>query len=105
MAKTIDSTFPELDTKQPSTAVKPAIRAGGWRTRQRIWWIAFIVPALVVYIFFMAAPLINSMGLSLYTGEGLRPDHFVGLDNYVRLFTEPTWRDRFFNAIRNTFVF
>lgn len=105
MAKTIDSTFPEVETKQPSPLVKPQARIGGWRARQRLWWIAFVIPALLIYIFFMAAPLVNSMKLSFYTGEGLRPDHFVGLDNYVRLFTEPTWRERFFNAIRNTFIF
>ncbi|MGQ9888211.1 MAG: carbohydrate ABC transporter permease [Aggregatilineales bacterium] len=63
------------------------------------------MPALLIYTVFMAFPLFNSLRLSLYTGQGLTPDRFVGFDNYVALFTNPLWRDRFFNALGNTFVF
>ncbi len=68
-------------------------------------WILFLLPALVVYIAFMAWPLLNSLRLSFFTGSGCTPDHFVGFDNYRTLFTEPYYRDRFFNALGNTFVF
>jgi raffinose/stachyose/melibiose transport system permease protein len=68
-------------------------------------WSLFLLPALVIYTVFMALPLINSMRLSLYTGEGLSPDRFVGFSNYVELFTNPLWRDRFLNALQNTFIF
>lgn len=68
-------------------------------------WILFLLPALLVYLFFMAIPLINSMRLSFYTGVGLMPDHFVALKNYIDLFTNPYWRDRFLNALGNTCIF
>jgi len=83
----------------------PKARETGWRVQQRRTWMLFIVPALVVYIGFMALPLANSVRLSFYTGEGLVPTRFVGLDNYSALFTNPIWRDRFFNALRNTAIF
>ena len=35
------------------------------------WIFLFLIPAVAVYVGFMALPLINSMGLSLYTGTGL----------------------------------
>jgi raffinose/stachyose/melibiose transport system permease protein len=71
-----------------------------------IWsWILFLLPALVIYSIFMAFPLINSMCLSFYTGVGLFPDRFVGFGNYIELFTNPLWRDRFLNALQNTFIF
>jgi raffinose/stachyose/melibiose transport system permease protein len=74
--------------------------------KQRPWiWMLFLLPALLVYTVFMAFPLINSMRLSFYTGTGLTPTLFVGFDNYVQLFTNPLWRDRFLNALGNTFVF
>jgi raffinose/stachyose/melibiose transport system permease protein len=73
--------------------------------RQRMIWILFLLPALIVYIGFMAVPLVNSLALSFYQGPGLRPDRFVGIENYVELFTNPLWRDRFANALRNTVVF
>jgi raffinose/stachyose/melibiose transport system permease protein len=76
-----------------------------WDVQRRRTWIMFLIPALVVYTVFMAFPLFNSMRLSLYQGQGLTPDRFVGLENYVQLFTNPLWRDRFFNALQNTFIF
>lgn len=76
-----------------------------WDIQRRRTWIMFLIPALVVYTLFMAFPLFNSMRLSFYQGQGLTPDRFVGLQNYVDLFTNPLWRDRFLNALQNTFLF
>ena len=75
------------------------------KRRRRLVWVLFLLPALVVYLGFMALPLLSSMGLSFFTGSGLRPDRFVGFGNYTELFTNPLWRDRFLNALRNTFIF
>ncbi|MCG8570455.1 MAG: sugar ABC transporter permease [Spirochaetes bacterium] len=68
-------------------------------------WVIYILPAFLVYFIFMAFPLFNSMRLSLYTGDGLIPDIFVGFDNYKELFFNPFWRDRFINAFKNTCIF
>ncbi|MBN1409858.1 MAG: sugar ABC transporter permease [Spirochaetales bacterium] len=68
-------------------------------------WILFLIPALLVYSIFMAFPLFQSIRLSFFTGKGLRPDNFVGFDNYVSLFTDPVLSVRFYNALRNTFIF
>jgi raffinose/stachyose/melibiose transport system permease protein len=73
--------------------------------RRRLTWILFLLPALLLYLGFMAIPLFNSLGLSFYTGAGLTPDRFVGFANYVELFTNPLWRDRFLNALGNTVIF
>ncbi len=78
---------------------------GHWEAPRRRAWIMFLIPAVLVYTVFMAYPLLNSMRLSFYTGTGLRPTEFVGLDNYRELFTNPLWKDRFFNALGNTFIF
>jgi ABC-type sugar transport systems, permease components len=68
------------------------------------YWFLFTIPALVVYVWFMAFPLFNSMRLSLYTGTGLLPTHFVGLKNYIDLFTNPLYRDRLIGALLNTCI-
>jgi raffinose/stachyose/melibiose transport system permease protein len=73
-------------------------------SRNRWIWFAFLLPALVVYIVFMAVPLLGSIRLSLYTGEGIVPKTFVGLQNFQTLFTHPIWSARLFNALRNTFI-
>jgi raffinose/stachyose/melibiose transport system permease protein len=73
--------------------------------RQKGVWLIFLLPALVIYVVFMAGPLFNSLGLSLYTGEGLTPTKFVGLQNYIDLFTNPLWRERFLGALWHTCIF
>jgi raffinose/stachyose/melibiose transport system permease protein len=68
-------------------------------------WLLFLAPALVFYVGFMALPLLNSIRLSFYTGPGLTPDSFAGLDNYRSLFTAGRIRDAFMNALGNTALF
>ena len=76
------------------------------KTRRKLtdYWFIYTIPALVIYIWFMAFPLFNSMRLSLYTGTGLVPTHFVGLKNYVDLFTNPLFRDRLVGALLHTCI-
>ncbi|MCC7117285.1 MAG: sugar ABC transporter permease [Anaerolineales bacterium] len=73
--------------------------------RRKLTWVLFLLPALLVYLVFMAGPLFDSLRLSLYTGKGYSPTEFVGLQNYIDLFTVPLWREKFFNAIINTCIF
>jgi len=73
--------------------------------RHKITWILFLLPALVIYLTFMAGPLFDSLRLSLFTGEGYNPTKFVGLQNYTDLFTNPLWRGKFFGAVLHTCIF
>jgi raffinose/stachyose/melibiose transport system permease protein len=45
------------------------------------------------------------MRLSFYTGSGLIPTEFVGFDNYVKLFTQYPFNERFWNAFGNNIQF
>ena len=64
----------------------------------------YILPALLVYTVFMAYPLLDSMRLSLFEGTfGNRT--FVGLSNYVELFSNAERSLRFWNAFKNTWHF
>lgn len=53
----------------------------------------------------MLLPILNSMKYSLFTGDGLILDEFVGLDNYIRLFTEERYYSKFWNAFSNNIQF
>ena len=75
------------------------------KNRQKFTWVLFLLPAVIIYIVFMAGPLFDSLRLSLYQGEGYNPTTFVGLQNYRDLFTNPLWREKFFNAFANTCIF
>jgi raffinose/stachyose/melibiose transport system permease protein len=75
------------------------------KNRQQVTWVLFLLPAVLVYIVFMAGPLFDSLRLSLYTGQGYTPTKFVGLQNYIDLFTNPLWRERFTGALWHTCIF
>jgi raffinose/stachyose/melibiose transport system permease protein len=74
-------------------------------TERNLQWLAWILPALAVYLVFMAWPLFNSLRLSFYTGSGFHLDNFIGFDNYARLFGGGPESARFFGAFGNTFFF
>ncbi|MBN2073535.1 MAG: sugar ABC transporter permease, partial [Actinobacteria bacterium] len=57
------------------------------------------------YTAFMILPLFNSMRMSFYTGSGIVPDQFCGMQNYIKLFTQFPFRDRLFNAFFNNVKF
>ena len=68
------------------------------------YWIWYLLPALLIYIVFMAYPLIDSIRLSLYSGAG-NNRFFVGFANYIKLFTDPATSKLYWNALLNTMVF
>ena len=68
-------------------------------------WIPYILPALVVYVLFMAFPVVNSLRLSFYTGSGYRLTNFIGFDNFVKLFNGSEASIRFANAFKNNCIF
>lgn len=61
----------------------------------------FTLPALLFYVIFAVYPLISTFFISVFktTPDGGRS--FIGLDNYVYLFTDPTQSGQFWNALVN----
>ena len=66
--------------------------------------VVFLAPAVIVYTLFMIYPLLNSLRLSFFTRVATERV-FVGLDNYVTLFTSPNFAPQFRNAFVNNLVF
>jgi multiple sugar transport system permease protein len=69
----------------------------------RDWHIAFpfIAPIVILLLAFIAWPFIRAIYISMTARSVGREVRFVGLDNYVRLWSDPFFRQ----AVRNTFVF
>lgn len=65
-----------------------------------IGWL-IMIPTLILFAFFIWAPLIENIKLSLYEADGLRLVKFVGLDNYISVLKHPDFLD----AFRNTFIY
>lgn len=73
---------------------RPASQLGG-RTpvgstrRTSLIALAFLAPALVILIVFVAWPMLSALRLSFTDASGFGQEEYVGLDNYVRVFTDP----------------
>lgn len=61
----------------------------------------FVLPALLAFLCFAIAPLITTGIYSLFDYDGIGKMDFLGLRNYIKLFTE----DRYFpEALKNSFL-
>jgi raffinose/stachyose/melibiose transport system permease protein len=67
--------------------------------------VIFLAPAVLIYTVFMIYPLFDSLWLSFNNKAATGGQAFVGLRNYVALFTQDYWARALWNALRNNFVF
>lgn len=66
--------------------------------------LVFLAPALIIYSLFMVYPLLNSLRLSFFETTPTE-EFFVGIQNYIKLFTNDNYAPRFWGALGNNFVF
>jgi raffinose/stachyose/melibiose transport system permease protein len=67
--------------------------------------IVFLAPAVIIYSVFMIYPLIDSIRLSFFTLTDSGQEIFVGVDNFIKLFSNTLYSVRFWGALKNNFVF
>lgn len=67
--------------------------------RSRLSVLVFLLPPLALYGIAVLLPIFQSLFLSFFDWDGISPMLFVGVDNYVRMFTGDTV---FWIAFRNT---
>ncbi|GAB6106470.1 carbohydrate ABC transporter permease [Fusibacter bizertensis] len=60
-----------------------------------------MLPSILLFAFFVWAPLFENVRLSLFDAQGIRTVKFVGIENYLRVFTNPS----FLPALKNTFYY
>jgi raffinose/stachyose/melibiose transport system permease protein len=58
-----------------------------------------VTPALLAYIAFVVYPLLTALQYSFYDWNGIGASTWVGLSNYVAIFTDPTLLAPIFNAL------
>lgn len=75
------------------------------RVQKILFRLGFLLPALLIYTFILLIPIVDSMRLSFYTGSGLIPNTFIGLGNYIKIFTQDVFRERVWGAFTNNIKF
>ncbi|WP_079726592.1 carbohydrate ABC transporter permease [Okibacterium fritillariae] len=58
-------------------------------TQRRLTAAAFLIPGLTILVVFVGWPMVSALRLSFTDASGFGAENFVGLDNYVRVFTDP----------------
>jgi ABC-type sugar transport system permease subunit len=71
------------------------------RRREALWAYFLLSPAIILFIVFIAGPLVGAIVLGFYHWDLLTPAKYGGLENYRELIHD----DKFWQAVRNTFVF
>lgn len=103
--------FKKANTKRLSgmEAASAVTGHGGLRTGRKLslekrlsrTGIMFVLPFCLLYAIFQLFPIIYSLGLSFYSWNGIGDKVFVGLDNYVKIFTRDPY---FFKSIGNVLI-
>ncbi len=75
-------------------------KVSSWGDRN-IYWL-LLVPSFVFYTLFSTVPMLMAIGISFteWSGIGLNTIKWVGLENYIELFSDPF----FWTSLKNNFV-
>ncbi|WP_136709660.1 sugar ABC transporter permease [Agromyces sp. H66] len=92
-----------------SAITTPRVRRGTVRTGitlSRRAGMVFVLPALALFSIFIAYPLLTALSYSFFDWTGIVRGGFVGVENYVTLFTRLPYRDDLPNAfVHNLLLF
>jgi len=71
----------------------------GWNPNRQMEAYLFLLPSLLGFLLFIVGPVIGSLGLSLVRWNLLTAPTFVGINNYVEIFTrDPVFGQAFWNT-------
>lgn len=74
--------------------------AGFWKRHQRalVPWL-FLAPGLIMFTFYVIAPIFESVWISFYDWDGLGPKSWIGLANYTELFADDSFYTSLYNNV------
>lgn len=95
------------DRRQHETVDHVSLRAPRWRGARSSRWAGwlFVLPALAAYTAFVIIPLVLTVQYSTVRWNGIGPSEFVGVDNYVKVLTDPDLVGIILNAFKLVFFF
>ncbi|MBX3082105.1 MAG: sugar ABC transporter permease [Anaerolineae bacterium] len=93
------STVPERPPSSFFQKAASTLGIGAWRADQQVEGYLFLLPSLLGFSVFVLVPIVISLGLSFQEWNLLTPPTYIGLNNYIELFTKDPM---FGNVLRNT---
>jgi len=65
---------------------------------------AFVIPALILFSVFILYPLITALSYSFFSWKGTLRGDFIGLENYITIFTQPPFDEALPNAFSHNLL-
>ena len=59
-----------------------------------------MLPSILLFTFFVWEPLLESVRLSLFSAKGVQLQEFVGLDNYITVINNVSFKAAFLNTFK-----
>ncbi len=99
---TIAKPAPQRSDAAPARSKQVRTRLVGGRKEAAVGWV-MLLPAAVLILTFLLVPIGLTFGLAFTNARLVSPEpaQFVGMDNFVALFTD----DTFWASLRNTIIF
>ncbi|MEZ4715523.1 MAG: hypothetical protein R2851_05450 [Caldilineaceae bacterium] len=71
------------------------------RNQRRVIPYLFITPMMLIFITFVFLPISYAAAMSFFNWNGISSPEFIGIENYVDIFTDPV----FWIALKNTVIY
>lgn len=62
-----------------------------------------ILPSVILFTVFFWQPIVSSVRLSFYKTQGFEATNFVGLDNYIKVFSDSNFLQALINSVKYVF--
>ena len=90
-----------LSDTQTAGAKKRALYSAKVRDRYALWGAIFILPAMLVFLFFRFIPIIYAFAVSVTRWNLVKKMQYVGLANYINIFKD----NGFLMALQRSFAY
>ncbi len=92
-----------VETTEEITVLKSPVKTNKRFKRHLVH--LFLLPALIFYLGFMIYPIFQALLNSFFSWKGLVRGDFIGLQNFIRLFTESPFKETFTRALGHNVIF
>src|SRR5499425_2263172 len=102
MARTCNKLTAALVTA--AARLSPLARVNDWLNNERVLGYTLLVPALVLLLVFVAYPFCFGTYISLTDARIGKPGKFIGLQNFIDLWSDPIFRQTVGNSFFYTII-
>ncbi len=95
--------MPEAQTVITESRDAPTAESYSWwsRNQRKVIPYLFITPTMLIFTAFVFLPITYAAAMSFFDWNGISTAEFVGIENYLNLFTDPI----FWTALKNTVIY